>query len=339
MPMSPAGVSRFRRPVLLIVGCGDVGLRVARRLAGRWRVLALTTQRERVGELRAAGVVPLVGDLDVPATLGRLGGVAYAVLHLAPPPGVGATDPRSAALIAALARGGRVRRAVVVSTSGVYGDCAGARVDETRALRPTTTRARRRVDAERRWRHWGRAGGVAVTLLRVPGIYGPGRGEHPGLRGAKGQPVLRPEDDVYTNHVHADDLARACIAALHRGLPQRAVNVSDDSALRMADYFDRAADIAGQPRPERVSRAEAASRLGAASMSFLGESRRLVNTRLKRELRVRLRWPTVEEGLRDPGWGLATVRAPLADAAHAAPARPRAHLPVAVAETPGVASA
>ena len=293
-PASP----RFKRPTLLIVGCGDVGLRVVKLLRGRWRLLALTSSPARCAALRAAGVVPLVGNLDAPATLARLAGLAHAVLHLAPPPTVGATDPRTANLLHALARKPGLQRVVYGSTSGVYGDCAGARFDETRTVAPASDRARRRVDAEQRLRVFGRATGARVTVLRIPGIYaGDREGGHPRERVARGTPVLVAADDVFTNHIHADDLARACVAALHRGLPQRVVHASDDTEMKMADYFDLAADLAGLPRPPRVSRAQAASSLSPMQMSFMGESRRLVNTRLKRELRLRLRHPTVATGL------------------------------------------
>jgi nucleoside-diphosphate-sugar epimerase len=291
-------LTRQKRPALLIVGCGDIGMRIARLVRGRWRVLALTSSPERIHALRAAGVVPLLGDLDRPSTLGRLAGLADAVLHLAPPPGHGTVDSRTANLLQALARGGRVRRIVYGSTSGVYGDCAGARFDETRPLNPGTERARRRVDAETRLRGFGRDFGARVSLLRIPGIYAGDRdGGHPRERLRRGSPVLVAEDDVYTNHIHADDLARACVAALHRGLPQRAVHVSDDSDMKMGDYFDLAADLCGLPRPPRMSRSEAAQSLSPLAMSFLAESRRLCNTRLVRELRVRLRYPHVRDGL------------------------------------------
>ncbi|MEO6364211.1 MAG: SDR family oxidoreductase [Caldimonas sp.] len=293
-------MSRFHRPALLIVGCGDIGLRVASLLQGRWRLLALTSSPGRLDALRGAGVVPLLGDLDRPATLGRLADVADAVLHLAPPPGHGRVDTRSAHLAAALGRSSRVRRLVYASTSGVYGDCGGERVDETRPLRPATDRARRRVDAEQRLRHFGRSHGVAVTILRVPGIYALGRvGGDPRERLTRGTPVLAASDDVHTNHIHADDLARACAAALHRGPTQRAINVADDSALKMGDYFDLAADLFAMTRPERLSRADAAQVMTPMQMSFLGESRRLDNRRMKRELRLALRHETVASGLRE----------------------------------------
>lgn len=296
--MSPAPVGRLRRPRLLIVGCGDIGMRVARLLRGRYLLRALATSAARAAELRAQGVVPLIGDLDSPATLARLAGLADAVLHLAPPAPQGAADTRTRHLLQALARHGRVRCLVYVSTSGVYGDAHGARFDETRALRPATDRARRRADAEQRLRWFGRASGARIALLRVPGIYAADRrGGHPRERLARGTPVLAAADDVYTNHVHADDLARACVAALHRGLPQRAVHVCDDSEMRMGDYFDLVADLSSLPRPRRISREQAQRELSPLQLSFLSESRRLDNRRMKRELRLRLRYPTVREGL------------------------------------------
>lgn len=294
----PLPVRRPQRPSLLIVGCGDIGLRVLKLLQGRWRVLALTRHPEQAPALRAAGAVPLVGDLDAEPTLARLAGLADAVLHLAPPPSAGSTDARTARLLRALARYGRVRRIVYASTTGVYGDCGGERFDETRPVRPATDRACRRTDAEARLRWYGRTHGARVTILRIPGIYARDRrGGHPRERLARGTPVLAAPDDVYTNHIHADDLARACVAALWRGLPQRVVHASDDSELKMGDYFDLAADLAGLPRPPRVSREEARQQLPAAQLSFMGESRRLRNDRLKRELRVVLRYPTVDRGL------------------------------------------
>ncbi len=289
-------------PVLLIVGCGDVGLRVLPQVVGRWQVLVLTSSPARVPALRDAGARPLVGNLDDPATLGRLGGLPDAVLHLAPPPSQGARDPRSRHLGRALLRGGRARRLVYVSTTGVYGDAGGAWIDETRPVAPASERARRRVDAEAWWRWWGRATGAAVSILRAPGIYALDReGGDPRERVRRGAPVLRAEDDVYTNHIHADDLARACVAALHRGAPQRVINVCDHTRLKMGDYYDTVADRFGLPRPPRLSRAEAERTLSPMTLSFMAESRCIGNRRLTQELRLRLRYPTLDEGLADGG--------------------------------------
>jgi nucleoside-diphosphate-sugar epimerase len=293
--------ARFRRERVLIVGCGDVGLRSARALGSgaRVRLFALTSTPARVAGLRAAGITPLAGNLDDPASLRRLAGLATRVLHLAPPPGAGLGDPRSLALARVLALRTRPQALVYGSTSGVYGDCGGAWVDEVRAVNPATPRARRRVAAEDLLRSWGRAFGVPVGVLRIPGIYAPDReGGTPRERLLRGTPVLRREDDVHTNHIHADDLARACVRALWRAPVQRVFNCCDDTELSMGDYFDLAADLYGLPRPERVSREQARERLSPLTLSFMGESRRLRNLRMKRELGLELRHATVEQGLR-----------------------------------------
>jgi nucleoside-diphosphate-sugar epimerase len=284
---------------VLIVGCGDVGLRVAAGLRARTRVLALTSAASRVAELRGLGITPLLGNLDRAAGLARLAGLATRVVYLAPPPTEGWSDPRVRSLLRALRLRAAPRQVVYGSTSGVYGDCQGAWVDETRSSRAGTPRANRRVDAEAQLRFFGRSAGSSVQLLRIPGIYAPNReGGTPRERLLRGTPVLCAEDDVFTNHIHADDLARACIAALWKGRPQRRYNISDDTVLKMGDYFDLAADLYQLPRPPRVPRDGAEQQLPVMLLSFMSESRRLVNQRMKQELGLRLRYPTVMDGLR-----------------------------------------
>ena len=301
---SPLGAlpARFRRERLLIVGCGDVGMRVARLLKNRVRLLALTSSPERIALLRQQGLTPLQGNLDRPKTLARLAGLATRVVHLAPPRNDDQAkwwrDLRTVALLQALRSRTAPASLVYGSTSGVYGDCQGERVNETRAVHPGTPRAQRRVDAERAVRHFGRSAHVRANVLRIPGIYAPDReGGTPRERLLKRTPVLQDADDVYTNHIHADDLARAAVAAMWHGRPQRVYNVSDDSELKMGAYFDIAADLYGLPRPPRVARSTAQSELPLMVLSFMGESRRLDNWRLKTELRLRLRYPTVSNGL------------------------------------------
>ncbi len=305
--LNPLGAlpARFRRQRILIVGCGDVGLRVAGLLPARVKRLALTSTPARVPELRAQGLTPLLGNLDNTASLRRLAGLATRVVHLAPPPNgypQWREDPRTRRLLQVLRlRGsaGLPQSMVYGSTSGVYGDCQGEMVSEVRRVNPETPRAQRRVDAEGQLRFFGRSAGVAVHILRIPGIYAPDReGGTPRGRLLKGTPVLQAKDDVYTNHIHADDLARACLAALWRGKPQRVTHTSDDTDLKMGDYFDLAADLYQLPRPPRLARQEAATQLPAMQLSFMSESRRLDNQRLKQELKVVLRYPTVMQGLR-----------------------------------------
>jgi nucleoside-diphosphate-sugar epimerase len=206
-------------------------------------------------------------------------------------------DSRTRHLIAALSSPGSLpQRLVYISTSGVYGDCGGARFDETRPPAPTTARAARRVDAERQLRRWSRRSGVRTSILRVPGIYAAER--LPLARLGSATPVLRTEDDVFTNHIHADDLAHAAWRALLRGGNNRIYHVTDHSELRMGDYFDCVADAFALPRPPRIARADAAQRISPMLLSFMSESRRLDNRRMHIELGVELAWPRVEDAMR-----------------------------------------
>ena len=227
-------------------------------------------------------------------------------------------------------------RLVYLSTTGVYGDRGGAFTRETDTLQPLTDRARRRVDAERQVRFGihrpdgSNAGSrraahphadsarpdsahrdgahvsgprhrrlqqppLPALVLRVPGIYAADRLPVERLR--QQVPALVPADDVITNHIHADDLARIARTVLLRGPRQRVINAVDDSQMTLGDYLDQVADRLGLPRPPRHSRAELTRTLSEVRMSFMRESRRLDTRRLKRELRVRLQWPTVAEFL------------------------------------------
>lgn len=290
--------ARFRRPRVLIVGCGDVGLRAAGLLKKGSRVYALTSSESRVAALQQQAITVLQGNLDEPASLRRLSGVATHVVHMAPPPLQGQTDPRSKALVQALILRSSPQCVVYGSTSGVYGDCGGAWIDETQPLNPQTDRAARRVDAEAWLNAWGSRGFPRIHVLRIPGIYALDReGGTPRERLQRNTPVLQAADDVYTNHIHADDLARATVLSLWRGKTLRPLHVSDDSNMLMGDYMDMAADLWQLPRPPRISRAQGQTALPAMSLSFMNESRRLQNSRLATELRMKLRYPTVREGL------------------------------------------
>jgi nucleoside-diphosphate-sugar epimerase len=278
---------------ILIAGFGDVAQRLVRLCAGQAEFVGLTRQPARVAALREDGVTPFVADLDDAASLARLP-ACDAVMHFAPPPLEGKTDPRTRRLLAALAR--RPPAAIVyISTSGVYGDCGGEWVAETRAVAPTNARAHRRVDAENQLRRFGQRFGTQITILRAPGIYAADR--LPVERVKRGTPALIAADDSYTNHIHADDLARLCWAALFRGRRQRVYHAVDAHPLKMADWFDSVADAHDLPRPPRVTRAEAEGVLSEALLSFLRESRQLSNARTVRELRLKYRYPTSDDAL------------------------------------------
>jgi nucleoside-diphosphate-sugar epimerase len=282
----------FGAPRLLVVGCGDVGMRLLPLLRNHFRIFALTSSGERFAQLREAGAVPVLGNLDDSRSLARLGRLASLIVHLAPPQSEGEQDLRTRRLAAILPEGARM---VYVSTTGVYGDCQGARFDETRTTAPVNARARRRVDAERVLRHWASRSGSKLSILRVPGIYAGDR--LPLERLQRGTPALADDDDVYTNHIHADDLARIIRMALMRGAPQRVYHASDDTELKMGAYFDLVADAFDLPRAPRLGRQELGAKVSPMMLSFMSESRRLMNDRMKQELGVRLRWPDVQSFL------------------------------------------
>ena len=267
---------------LLIVGFGDIAHRTVALLPKQVEVRAVS---------RTQGI-----DLDRPETLLAFCGWADTVLHTAPPPGQGTTDTRTRSLLAAFEAGGILpRRVVYIGTSGVYGDCGGAWVHENRPTNPQTPRAVRRADAERQLLAWGEMHDSAVVVLRAPGIYAADR--LPVERLMQGIPTLADEDDVYTNHIHADDLAAIAFAALNADAPPGVYNASDDTEMKMGEWFDLVAARLGLPKPTRVARAEAAKSIPAPMLSFMGESRRLVNRKMKEGLRVKLAYPTVHEGV------------------------------------------
>jgi nucleoside-diphosphate-sugar epimerase len=277
-------------PRLLMLGCGDVGLRMLPLLRPHFRVLAVTSRSERCAELRAAGAVPLVADLDRPDSLARLLRLAPTIVHLAPPQSSGEKDRRTRNLAAILPDRARL---VYISTTGVYGDCGGALFDETRKVNPQNARARRRVDAEQVLRLWARRSNSRLAILRVPGIYA--RDRLPLERLQKGTPALAAADDVFTNHIHADDLARIAVAAIFRAMPGRIYHAVDDTRLKMAEYFDAVARAFDMPPPPRLPRSALQQAVTPMMLSFMSESRQLDNRRLKRELGVRLRYATVQD--------------------------------------------
>ncbi len=291
--MTPIPSQAISTGRIFIVGCGDIGCRVARlEQAGGAEVGALARPGS-VARLAASGIATVAGDLDQPASLAGLPAGIGTLYYFAPPPPTGGDDPRLRACLAALPQ--PPERLVYISTSGVYGDCGGAWIDESAPLHPKTDRGRRRLAAERLLAEWSARVGTAVVVLRVPGIYGPGR--LPVERVRQGLPVVAEDDAPYTNRIHADDLATACWAAARRGAPGQAYNISDGHPTTMTDYFWRIADLYGLPRPPALPMAEARRVLTPSMLSFLEESKRLDNRRMREALGVELRYPDLEHGL------------------------------------------
>lgn len=277
---------------ILIVGCGDIARRTIPLLTKHYRVYALVRNSAYCTNLRNLSAIPVMGDLDDRKSLARIAGLADTVLHFAPPSPAKDTDIRTRNLLSVLRS---TKRLVYISTSGVYGDCKGEWISETSSLHAQSARGKLRIDAEKQIRDWARQREVNASILRVPGIYAVDR--LPVERLKLGTPCIVDSEDSYTNHIHAEDLARIAVAALHRASTCRIYHASDDSELKMGEYFDAVADAYDLPKSPRLSRSEVQSAVSPMMYSFMSESRRLTNSRMKNELKVRLRYPTVADFL------------------------------------------
>lgn len=285
-------------PDIFIIGCGDIGVRVARLEQVRGRSVSGLARNDAGAErLRTCGIEPVAGDLDEPSTLTGLPSAGKLLYYCAPPPGGGPWDSRMRNFCAAVDAAQAPIKVVYLSTSGVYGDCGGAWVTEETPVNAQTSRAKRRLDAETTLQEWGRHLGVPVVILRVTGIYGPGR--LPLVRLQQGHPVLVETESPPTNRIHADDLAAVCIAAAEKADDGEIFNVSDGQPGTMTQYFNAAADLLGLPRPPQVTMAEARQVMAPMMLSYLTETRRMDNRKMRERLGVTLRYPELESGLKN----------------------------------------
>lgn len=283
---------------LLIIGSGDIARRALPLLRPHWRILALVRHPETAARWRHMGAIPIVADLDQPQSLARISALADALLYTAPPPEHGNIDPRLRKVLSQLAKTASLPQQIVyISTSGVYGNADGKWLSECAPLHPHSPRAKRRVDAERALRSFAIAHGSALTILRAPGIYAAER--LPVSRLLNGTPLIDAAEDSISNHIHADDLARLCAAALHhRRHGIRIYNACDSQPLPVGQWYDKLADTLGYPRAPRLARAIVQQQVSPGLWSFMAESRRLSNQRILRELPGCIRYPTVDHLLR-----------------------------------------
>ena len=280
---------------MLIVGCGAVGRKIAESALQRGvSVNCLVRTEESARRLRESGLDARALDLDREITAPLDAAGETQVFYLAPPPPDGRQDPRMQRFLAMLPEGSKPR-IVYISTTGVYGDCKGAWVDERRPANPQADRARRRRDAELQLLRWRETVGGEVIILRVAGIYGPGK--LPLARLEKQTPMVGEREAPWTNRIHITDLVSICEAAMALGRDGECYNVSDGQPGNMRDYFDRVADLFGLPRAPIISLAEGKDQLSAGLLSYLAESRRLDNRKMIEDLGISLRYPDLASGL------------------------------------------
>ncbi len=283
---------------VLIAGCGYVGQRLARRLQADdgAMVHALVSSPVSVEPLQGQYSSIAAIDLDRTVSADTLLPTAAQIYYFIPPPAEGKHDSRLPRFLGLLEQEHLPQRILLISTSGVYGNCNGEWIDETRPVAPAVERAQRRLDAEQQLQRWAREHGVETVILRVAGIYGPGR--LPLARLRKGLPMVAETDAPWTNRIHVDDLVTVCHQAMRYAPSGEIYNVSDGHPGNMTDYFNRVADAVGLPRPPLIDLAEADGQLSAGMMSYLRESRRLDNRKMLSIPGVALRYPGLSEGLK-----------------------------------------
>jgi len=296
---------------VLIIGCGDIGKRVARLCQQKGAVVSgLARSEQSAKDLQSLNITPISGDLSQSESLqGLFNESTYSidgadVYYFAPPPSKGATDPYIFNFLSAISGDHQPTKIILISTTAVYGDCQGKWITEEQPVNPQTDRGLRRLDAENSLRSWSEKTGVPIVILRVGGIYGAGR--LPIERLEKGLPILKESESPFTNRIHQDDLAQICVAAgeygsLHERKDEPNVdiyNVSDGQPSTMSFYFKAVAKANGISQPPEISRAKAESVMSAGMLSYLKESRRLENKSMLQGLQITLRYKNLEEGLK-----------------------------------------
>lgn len=280
---------------MLIVGCGYIGERVAAQiLSNKETVCAIVRSNERAISLRSRGLSILQLDLDT-SSLPLASTLHQTIFYFAPPPPKGTADTRMQSFLKGLKMSRQLARVVYISTTGVYGDCSGNWIDETQPANPQVDRARRRWHAEQSLQDWRTITGGELVILRVGGIYGPAK--LPLTRLQKGLPMIEEKAAPWTNRIHADDLVQVCLAAMTRGIDGEVYNVCDGTPGNMTNYFNRVADLAGLQRPPLIDAEQALDALSPGLLSYLSESRRISNQKMLDQLEVKLRYPSLEEGL------------------------------------------
>ena len=292
--------------ISVILGCGDVGRRIIAQLTSSpvsladsisdSSILACTRSAQARQNNALLGVQSIELDIDkahaLPAEI--QGSDLY---YLIPPPKQGTIDTRSRRVIELLSEQGLApKKIVLISTTGVYGDCRGEWVTEKSTTSPQTERGQRRLDSERQWLAWCEDYNVAINVLRVPGIYAFSR--IPRQRLENKTPVVRAQESGYSNRIHADDLAMVAISAMHEPIAGEVFNVTDGSPGKISEYLQAACVVLGLPPLAEISMREAQAELSSGMLSYLSESRKISNQKMLSTLKVTLAYPDFRIGLR-----------------------------------------
>ncbi|MCG6937557.1 MAG: SDR family oxidoreductase [Gammaproteobacteria bacterium] len=277
-----------------IAGCGHIGKLLALQLRPKnIAVTGFVSSESSLAECKSRNIRCEIINLDKPLDNINLAG--QPVIYLVPPPRSGRTDTRITNFLRAIEKQPPCRF-VLISTTGVYGDCRGGWVDESTPLNPSADRAFRRADAEQQLQHFCQRLDIPLVILRVPGIYGPGR--VPLARIESGQPIVSKQDSPFTNRIHADDLVNVCEKALFDPGITGIYNVTDGHPSTMYDYITGVASAMNLPVPPVISLEQAQHQLSAGMLSYMAESRRIDNSKLLKDFKIELQYPDLQSGLK-----------------------------------------
>jgi len=281
---------------VFIAGCGYIGERLARIFHEQGcHVSCVVRSPERREKLSQAGYDTVAVSLDDASSIPRLPVAGNTAYYLVPPPGGGTRDTRAANFIEALSCGERPSKIIYMSATSVYSEVSGGVVTEDSPTHPASAMGKRRLDAEATFRRYGGLNGVPVVILRVSGIYGPGR--LPLMQISQGQPLLREDESGPSNRIHADDLAMVCVAAAEKGVHGDIFNVSDGQPTSMTHYFNACADALGLPRQPQVTLEEAGRVMSPLMLSYVRETRIVDNLKMMELLGTGLRYEVLAEGI------------------------------------------
>ncbi|NVO00479.1 MAG: NAD-dependent epimerase/dehydratase family protein [Geobacteraceae bacterium] len=282
---------------LFIIGCGDIGMRVGAAIAAMSiKVFGFSRGNKFPHDTTSSGITLSHYDLDILESSPAPDFKGAPLLYLAPPPGGGKSDTRVANFLVTIKPGFEPAKVIYMSTTSVYGECGDDTITEERAVNPSNHTALRRYDAEQRFRLWCSEHSVPLVILRVSGIYGPGR--IPMQRIHSREPLLNEIEAGYTNRIHSDDLTQICIAAIEKGEDGDIFNISDGETNKMNDYFNAITDLMGVDRLPQVTLEEGRKVMSPLMLSYMTESRKVSNRRMLDRLGITLKYPTMLEGLK-----------------------------------------
>jgi nucleoside-diphosphate-sugar epimerase len=279
---------------VFIIGCGVVGKLLARRLMQNHVPVAACVSSENSQQACAALNIDC-SIINLDRSLTDLDLTGQRIIYLVPPPRNGREDARMHRFLHAIAQH-PPEKFVLISTTGVYGDCDGAWIDESTPVQPKADRAYRRADAEQQVQQFCQRHTIPWVILRVAGIYGPGK--IPLKRIQSGEPIVNQQDSPFTNRIHVADLVTVCEKALMSMSIQGVYNVTDGHPGTMYEYFTGVARALSLPPPPAISLAQARQQLSAGMLSYMDESRRIRNQKLLRDFALELQYPDLESGLK-----------------------------------------